>query len=338
MANGSHEGRTETPFALNGNRRTGRRLLCLVLAASLLLSFVQPGGTAIRFKRSGEATLGGADALAALPDACEVGRNHLWVEVDGRGECIAFYATQDPRRAKQAILFFEGDIPPGYNRDGRKLKQHLASLRRSLEMLSAAFHVPYVLVARPGTFGSTGNHGERRRDREYLVARAAVDAMRERFDLPVISLAGQSGGATIVGALLALGISGVKCAVPASGGYDLTAMLDWHAKRQGVIGAHRENPATLFGSFNVMDHLDGVRADPGRRVYVLGDPRDQVTPFPQQRRFVERLKAAGHQAELVEGEARGPDRHGLAFTALKLAGLCATGASDAEIRRAAKAR
>lgn len=308
----------------------------VLLVFALCLALVAPGTAAIRFKRTGEATLGGADALAGVPGACEIGRKHVWVEVDGRGECIAFYATQDLTAAMHAVLYFEGDIPPSYRRDARRLDQHLSSLRRTLEMLSAAFRVPYVMVARPGTFGSTGSHSDRRKDREYLVMRATVDVIRDKFGLERVSLAGQSGGATIVGALLTLGISNIKCAVPASGGYDLTAMLDWHSARQGLVGAHREHPAILSDSFNVMDRIGGVRVDPERRVYVLGDPADQVTPFAQQRRFAAELKSAGHHAELVEAAARGPERHGLSYTALRLAGLCTNGAKDADIKKSAQ--
>jgi pimeloyl-ACP methyl ester carboxylesterase len=310
----------------------------IAVGLALLLPVATAGEAAIRFKRTGEATLGGADALAGVPEACEVGLRHVWVEVGGRGECIAIYATGSLQRAKHAVLYFEGDIPPSYNRNERKLTRHLASLRRTLEMLAAAYRVPYVLVARPGTFGSTGNHNERRKNREYLVMRAAVDAIREKYGLDHVSLAGQSGGATVTGAVLALGIANVKCAVPASGGYDLAAMLDWHATRQGIIGIHREHPASLSGEFNVMDRLSDIRRDPERRIFVVGDPQDQVAPFAQQRRFADGLKSLGHHAELVQETGGGPQRHGLAFTALKMAGLCATGASDAEVRRAAKAR
>ncbi|MGD9805993.1 MAG: alpha/beta hydrolase family protein [Hyphomicrobiaceae bacterium] len=310
----------------------------MALLLALLLALATPGLTAIRFKRTGEATLGGADALAGVPAACEIGRRHVWVEVEGRGECIAFYATNGLQTAKRAVLYFEGDIPPTYSRDPRKLRAHLASLQSTLEVLATTYRIPYVLVARPGTFGSTGNHGDRRKNREYFVMRAAVDAIREKFGLDDVSLAGQSGGATIVGALLVLGISNIRCAVPASGGYDLHAMLDWHAAKQGIVGAHHENPASLSGSFNVMDRLGNVRHDPARRVFVVADPEDQVTPFVQQQRFTEGLRSAGHHAELVLETGGGPQRHGLSLAALKLAGLCATGASNSSIHRAIKGR
>jgi pimeloyl-ACP methyl ester carboxylesterase len=326
-------------------RRDGPRGACsgcgsLAAAVVLLLAAllpVTPAASAVRFKTTGEATLGGADALAGIPEACEAGQAHVWVEVEGRGECIAFHATPGLETAASAVLYFEGDIPPGHRRDTARLKQHLAALRRHLAELAARYRIPYVLVARPGTFGSTGDHDARRKEREYLVMRAAVDAIRSKLGLDHVVLAGQSGGATVTGGLLALGVRHVSCAVAASGGFDLTAMLDWHAQRQGAASRHREHPASLAGVFNVMDRVSDVPRDARRRVFIVGDSADQVTPFAQQRAFAERLRAEGHHAEVLYGRGNGPERHGLAAVALKLAGLCARGASDADIRAAARA-
>ena len=324
---------------LPGQPRQRRRLLGAAAGMALVIllgavAALLPAEAAIRFKRSGESTLGGADALAGVREACELDARHVWVAVEGQGECIAFYSTPGLEGASQAVIYFEGDIPPDYRRDAAKLAGHLAALRRTLELLAATYKLPYVLVARPGTFGSTGSHADRRKVREYLVIREAVDAIRRRYGLSRITLAGQSGGATITAALLTLGLSHVRCAAPASGGYDLAAMLDWHASLQGLVGTHREHPASLSGSFDVMDRIAGVLRDPERRIFVLGDARDRITPFAQQQRFAGRIKAAGHHAEIVEAAGNGAERHGLSLASLKVAGLCASGATDAQIRRA----
>lgn len=309
--------------------------LAAALAVLVVLLASPALEAAIRFKRSGEETLGGADALAGVQAACEIGGHHVWVDVESRGECIAFYPAPGLEGASHAVFYFEGDIPPDYRRDPAKLGAHLSSMRRALEKLTATYRIPYVFVARPGTFGSTGSHADRRKNREPLVMRDAVDAIRRRYGLRFVSLAGQSGGATIAGALLTLGLADVRCVAPASGGFDLHAMLDWHAQRQGIVGGHREHPASLAGSFNVMDGISAIAQDRERRIFVIGDAADKVTPFAQQRRFAERLKHQGHHAELVEATGNGPERHGLSLTSLKIAGLCASGASDADIRRAA---
>lgn len=291
---------------------------------------------AIRYKRSGDATLGGADASAGVREACEIDDRHVWVEVEGRGECVAFYASPGLRGAGHVVVYFEGDIPPSFRRNAEKLGGHLTSMQRVLELMARTYRVPYVLMARPGTFGSTGNHADRRKDREAIVMREAVSALRQRFAIGKLVLSGQSGGATLGGALLALGLTHVSCAALASGGFDLVAMLDWHAQKQGLVGSHREHPATLDGSFDVVERLGGVVHDPARRVFVIGDEQDKVTPFAQQSKFAKRLRELGHHAEVVEAAGSGPERHGLSVTALKIAGLCASGAPEADIRKEAK--
>jgi hypothetical protein len=317
-------------------KRLSARSKGLLLSGAVAIAIALPPApeAAVRFKRSGAETLGGADALAGVREACELDARHLWVEVEGRGDCIAIYPAGSIEGARSAVLFFEGDIPPSFRRDPLRLKGHLKALLAALDRLSKVHDVPFVLVARPGTFGSTGNHADRRKVREFLVMRATVDAFRERFAMTEVVLAGQSGGATIVGGLLALGLANVRCAVPASGGFDLAAMLDWHSSRQGIPSGHREHPAMMAGDFNVMDRIGYLRADPGRRIFVIGDKADKVTPFAQQKRFAEAVREGGHHAEVIEARAGGADHHGLAFAALKAAGLCASGATDDQIRRA----
>jgi|LNFM01.1.fsa_nt_gb hypothetical protein len=287
---------------------------------------------AIKFKRSGDATLGGADALAGLREACEVADDHIWVDVEGRGECIAIHATSGFATAEQVVLYFEGDVPSDFARRPARLRQHLDAMRRLLKSKAQTYKLPFALVARPGTFGSTGNHADRRMLREHLVMAAVVRGLIERNGYSAVTLAGQSGGATLVAAMLTRGMEGVKCATPASGGYDLSAMLDWHARRQGVSSLHREHPASIAGDLNVMDRLDGVVVDPERRIFVIGDPADRVTPFAQQKRFAEQMARRGHHAVMLSAKGTGADRHGLTVASLTAAGLCARGANEQAIR------
>jgi hypothetical protein len=85
-----------------------------------------------------------------------------------------------------------------------------------------------------------------------------------------------------------------------------------------------------------MEHIAGVPKSSARRLFVLGDAEDKVTPFTFQRLFAQRLQEAGHHAVLIEARAQGADHHGLAATALRLAGLCAAGKSDETVREAAQ--
>jgi hypothetical protein len=86
-----------------------------------------------------------------------------------------------------------------------------------------------------------------------------------------------------------------------------------------------------------LHHADGIASSSDRRAFVIGDPRDERTPFPGQREWAERMQALGHHAVLLEGSAQDPEHHGLSVTALTVAAMCASGKSDQEIAAQVKA-
>lgn len=71
-----------------------------------------------------------------------------------------------------------------------------------------------------GTYGSSGNHGQRRQART-IVLDAASNELRKRYGIGQFVLLGHSGGATVAAALLTLGRTDVKCAVMTSGAFAL---------------------------------------------------------------------------------------------------------------------
>jgi hypothetical protein len=46
-----------------------------------------------------------------------------------------------------------------------------------------------LIIARPGTYGSSGNHYRRRQAEEFRALNAAVDAIKARYAIRVLSLA-----------------------------------------------------------------------------------------------------------------------------------------------------
>lgn len=325
---------------------SGRIAMLLTVVLAVLCACLAPTADAVvRYRRSGAATMGAPDAIAGSRDFCEVctrcqgGAQFAWAGFEEGAECIAYYPTPGMDKARTAVLFFDGDVPGGYHFDEVRMQSHLTSMRRFLDLLARTYDVPFAYVARPGTFGSTGNHRKRRGIAEYQALSGAAVRIRERHGISRLVLAGQSGGATAIGAMLALGLSNVACAVPASGGYDLEGMIDWHAKKRGAEPGTRRRPMFGGSGFNVMDHIAEVPKDNRRRLFILGDMEDKVTPFTYQKAFAQRLQEAGHHAVLVEARAQGGDRHGLTATALRMAGLCAIGKSDeivSEVPRAGR--
>jgi pimeloyl-ACP methyl ester carboxylesterase len=207
--------------------------------------------------------------------------------------------------------------------------------------LAESSGIDFIYVARPGVFGSSDNHGEKRRPPEFLVLNRAVDLIKERHGYEQLVLAGQSGGATVVAALLTLGRSDIVCAVPASGLYDPVDEYIAAVKKdlgQAPVRTERLANALRTTKFDVMQHIGNIPKLPEHRLFVIGDQRDAIAPFEQQRRFAESVRDADHHAVLLQADGAGDEHHGLSHVALRVASWCALGKSDDEIQRSIKAK
>ncbi|MBC7955774.1 MAG: hypothetical protein H7Y33_07890, partial [Cytophagales bacterium] len=84
-------------------------------------------------------------------------------------------------------------------------------------------------------------------------------------------------------------------------------------------------------TYNVTDHVASVPRSPQRRIFIIGDPSDINTRFKYQQAFADKLVAAGHEVTLIEGEAQGPQRHGLTHMANRTLGWCNAGYDNQRI-------
>jgi len=264
-------------------------------------------------------------------EECEATADAVWVEHSEGTECIRYYPSSNVAGARRAAFYFHGDLLEGKLVIAGAYRDNRASVqRKAAESLARLNGVPYIVVARPGAYGSSGLHTERRRLKEYLSLNAALDAIKARYGLEEIHLAGQSGGATTVGALLTLGRTDVVCAAASSGGYDALARARDIAMQTSQTWRGCDSHG-ICNVYNVTDHVDGVAKSSRTRIFVIGDPTDTNTAFRYQAAFAEKLQAAGHRVSLLEGKAGGPQHHHLAFMANRVVGWCNAGFDDARI-------
>lgn len=258
----------------------------------------------------------------AAPGACrETGR--LWVEIDGRGECLRFYGAIPEGSRQSPVIFLDGDVvqQQGRTAAGETIWEvpsyytqlGPAILQAEAEQYAAATQRGFINLARPGTYGSSGNHLERRRKREVDLVDAALDGLKRHFGWSVISLAGQSGGGHLVAALLARR-SDVDCAVIASGNVAVRQRLrEWNLT------------ADVTGFFDFVDPVDGVldvARHPPRSLVVLTDARDKVVSASSQAMYVAALRNAGVGVEQRFVVARDPGHHLLRIPAIIAALAC----------------
>ena len=173
----------------------------------------------------GEASFNSDDVLGGVQPHPEwrhqAGR--IWVEVGGRAESIRFYGALCADRKRAPLIYLEGDVMGRGNKATGPIsvgawysRLSPLSVQAEAEQFTIAFDRPFINLARPDVFGSSGNHGERRREREVALIDAALDCLKARFGWAHLHLAGQSGGGHLVAALVARR-SDVGCAVIASG-------------------------------------------------------------------------------------------------------------------------
>lgn len=259
---------------------------------------------------------------------CESDPTRIFVKYRFGSECIATYVTPGLENVPRAVLFFDGDAPSADYSDPDKQGPRLEYKHRMLNHWSEVMKVRYVYISRVGLNGSSGNHGDRLKPNETLVMEAAVEILKERLGLTTIALAGQSRGSTISASLLTRGRTDVTCAVLGSGAYEITDLTYESSKKAG-LKTTKEQIARI--AYDPSEHVDGIRRDPNRRIFILGDPNDQRAPIDQQIRFNDDLEAAGLHVRFAFIEAEDEMEHGAMSKTIPAAGACMNGWSDDRI-------
>ncbi|WP_407866679.1 alpha/beta hydrolase [Phyllobacterium phragmitis] len=259
--------------------------------------------------------------------ACPISQGTaVWSEYAGGADCIRYFTSGDVEGAPVAIVMFYGDRGGWIRKRPADIPANTVRDQKAyVEKWVAKVGLPVILVARPGTFGSSGNHFQRRQAREFLALNSALDKIRERHHIGRLVLVGQSGGATAAAALLTLGRNDIACAVLTSGAYGLLERADMLRRRNGKKLQPGYDTTGMRDPYDPLMHVDGIVNDPGRMIAVVGNPNDQATPFVLQRKFADAIRQRGHKVLLIEHAAAPPNYHHLRGPfALELAARCAT--------------
>ncbi|XKH35822.1 alpha/beta hydrolase family protein [Azospirillum doebereinerae] len=231
----------------------------------------------------------------------------VWVEVEGKGACLRYYAAGLTRGGPNPVAagWFHGDIlgtkPTSIgHQEGLGVTAMIGQSNR----LAERHAVPFVFFGRPGSYGSAGlAWTTRHRPIEAALMNAALDAVKARYRIAHWALGGHSAGGQLVAEFLARR-DDVRCAVLSSGPVAYRAYLQ--ARRLTHLLASPER------WYDPYDSVGKIPADPERRVFVIGDPRETNVPFETQALYAKALKAHGHAAWLVPLErAPAPRFHNL---------------------------
>lgn len=243
---------------------------------------------------------------------CPTSNDAVWVKYPNGEACMRYFSAGNLRDAPLVLVVLKGDRVSQIKRSPDAIPGNTADAqRRQARTLLRQTGLPTIIIARPGTYGSSGNHYRRRQAEEFQALAAALDAIKARYGIQRFILSGHSGGATAASALLTTGRRDIDCAVLSSGAWGLLERAQRMRLQNGNALAPALDTTGLPHPWDPLDHLNGIAADPLRLIIVIGSPQDRNTPFDLQARFAAALRERGHRVELLERPGVPPKYHKL---------------------------
>lgn len=259
--------------------------------------------------------------------SCPISSDAVWAEYSSGQDCIRYFAAGNVEHAPVAIIVFRGDRHRAAKLEPEDIRDNTAREQQAIaERIAQQLGLPVIIVARPGTYGSSGNHFRTRRIAEFLALDAALDGIKERYRIERFVVYGHSGGATAGAALLTMGRTDISCAVLTSGAFSLLERARILDEMKGREPRDRLNIEKYADLYDPLDHVEGIVRNPAREIFVIGNAEDRVTPFALQKKFADSVRHEGHRIQLINHAAVGPEFHNLRDSiGLTTAARCARG-------------
>ncbi len=238
---------------------------------------------------------------------CEALPTAAWVVVEGEGDCIRYYKSGNWQDARELVVYLHGDIIGGLGARTRVSNtdytpNRLVSIAASDAKLTGK---PAIYLARPGAFGSSGFHTNRRRIREFLLINGAIDQIKSRHRVERFHLYGHSGGSTAIAALLTMPRTDIGCIAMSSP----AAALRLRSVEQALGG---QDTTGHFDYYDPVQHVDKMVNVPGLKIVVLSDPRDYDVSITSQTYYVSAVKRLGFNIRHYVGlDAPAPRFHNM---------------------------
>lgn len=235
--------------------------------------------------------------------------SYLWVTHSEGKDCVRYFSGGLLLNAKIVVILLSGD------RDKLRtlpIESIPHNTRKQREKVAANYakkiKTPVIIISRPGTYGSSGDHRLRRQLREFITLDAGLTAIKQRYGINQFILQGHSGGATAAAALMTLGRTDIRCAILTSGAFDLMERDRRRATSQSEAPFASKN-IKRRSYYDPLYEIDGIVHDENRHIYILGNPLDKITPFDLQAKFSNALLRADHNSKLTKIPTKPPNYH-----------------------------
>ena len=263
--------------------------------------------------------------VAATQQQCALIGTAVWARTaTGEAECIRYWASgmnvYGP--VPRVLVYIPSDQMTFDTPASSYARLNPLAMQSLANGMQSRAETPFILLSRPGIFGSSGEHKQRRRELELRLMSAALDEIKKRYTISEFSLVGLSGGGHVVASLLGWR-SDIVCAVPASSVSSPRMRWEGFGRTSDLTG-HAD-------SYEPVENLKPGPFHPNLRVFVLGDPKDSNVVWTTQTPLADRLRTLGVAVETVHGEGSDSQHHVLGNSGQRLGALCLQGKTTQEI-------
>lgn len=258
----------------------------------------------------------------------------LWVETQHASECIRYYpAGLSSSENPKVMVFIPGDLLLRTNKGERLVTSGYKSnspkkVLNMMQQWADDANTPAIYIGRPGTFGSSGNHEERRQTTEIELMNQSLNLLKEKHQIKEFILVGQSGGGQITAAMLNFR-KDITAAVITAGLLPVHLLTRRWRKIRRAPGVKKYPLEMLYDPTTA---IADIPKDPQPTLVIISDPRDQAVPFYSQVIYINKLKQEGLTVHHIYAHAPLPKRHALGEHGKKAAALIAKGANIKDIR------
>ncbi|MBC8641655.1 hypothetical protein IAG25_33050 [Caballeronia sp. EK] len=253
---------------------------------------------------------------------CRARGNGIWVEVDGSGDCIRYWSSGLTDETPMAVFYIHGDrlwFGEVVSYDDNSV----ARQNSYAKMAASSLGMPFIKIARPGLYGSSGQHSSARQTRELQLVAGAVRHLLERYKIKRYGIAGQSGGGSVASYLLTQ-FPDVECVAFSAACLSLDGLRNGSLTRSGYDGGP--------DIYDPVAHLHEVATNHRRRLFIIGDEKDKAALFLNLEHYYQTAKALGHDVTLIRAEGLG-NNHVLDVTGQYIVAWAMQGMSTQEIEQ-----
>lgn len=211
------------------------------------------------------------DGATSQKEICLRDKQSVWVSWQKQSECLKYFSHGLKDNTKQAMVYlhpsfaslelvgqYVTDVSEVYNTFTPGFMQAVAYSNASRA------DMPFIFIGRPGTFGSSGYHGEQFGEGNHRLINAALNQIKAKHGIEKLVIASQGSGSNVAASLLTWR-NDISCAVLSN---YRGSNLDYLDQK---FNAHAVRESGIQMAYDPALHVDQIPTNKNRQIILLHD-------------------------------------------------------------------